>query len=186
MRDHRCKLDSSLPPIFCVVGYKDSGKTGVAVGLVRELRSRGYRVAAVKHGHGFRLDVPGTDSWRLQNEGGATPVVLTGPEGYAVMGNWASGAELGLAAVVRRYLPDVGVVVAEGFKEEAFPKIGVHRSGSGPERIYQPSRSGADSFLALVTDDADPRAPIPQLSPDDPSTPARLADLLEACEVLRP
>jgi molybdopterin-guanine dinucleotide biosynthesis protein A len=77
-----------LPPVICVIGFKDTGKTGVAVGLVEELKQRGHRVAAVKHGHRFRLDTPGTDSWRLRHDGGADPVLLAGPEGFALMGGW--------------------------------------------------------------------------------------------------
>lgn len=170
-----CGVD---PSIICVVGYKDSGKTGVAVALVRELRDRGHRVGAVKHGHGFRLDSPGTDSWRLRNEGGASPVLLTGPAGYALMGSWDPDPEPDLETLVRRHFQGMDVVVAEGFKKEGFPKIGVHRAGLHPESIYGPGDPGADTFVALVTDATDLEVPIPLFAPDDPETPGRLADLL--------
>jgi len=172
--------DQALPAIVCVVGYKDSGKTGVAVGLVNELRGRGYRVAAVKHGHGFRFDSVGTDSWRLRHEGGAMPVLLTGPSGYALMGDWESDAEPDLEILVRRYLRGTDIVVAEGFKEARFPKIGVQRTGLHPELAYDPDRCDADTFVALVTDASEPHAAVPRFSTHDPETPARLADLVES------
>lgn len=179
----RFGVDPSLPTIVCVVGYRDSGKTGVAVALVRELRGRGHRVAAVKHGHGFRLDSPGTDSWRLRNEGGASPVLLAGPAGYALIGSWDPGPEPGLEALVRRHLRGMDVVVAEGFKQEGFPKIGVHRAGLHPESVYDPRDPGADTFVALVTDATDLEVPIPRFALGDPETPRRLADLME-CHVM--
>ncbi|TET43267.1 molybdopterin-guanine dinucleotide biosynthesis protein B [Candidatus Aerophobetes bacterium] len=40
-----------------VIGYKGSGKTSLVVGLSRELKKRGYRVATVKHIHG-EIDLP--------------------------------------------------------------------------------------------------------------------------------
>jgi molybdopterin-guanine dinucleotide biosynthesis protein MobB len=168
-----------LPPVVCVVGFKDTGKTGVAVGLVQELRRRGHRVAAVKHGHRFRLDTPGTDSWRLRTEGQADPVVLAGPEGYAVMGSWGGGEEPGLDHLVQRYASEADVVVAEGFKRSRFPKIEVYRDGSHPATVFQPGTPGADLFLALVTDRELPGLPIRQFASGDPALPEALADLIE-------
>ena len=42
-----------LPPILCILGKKNSGKTGLTVRLAQELRRRGRRVMTVKHGHTF-------------------------------------------------------------------------------------------------------------------------------------
>jgi molybdopterin-guanine dinucleotide biosynthesis protein MobB len=39
------------PKIFGIAGWKNSGKTGLAVRLVTELTRRGYRVSTVKHAH---------------------------------------------------------------------------------------------------------------------------------------
>ena len=85
---------SALPPVVSVIGFKDSGKTSVAVGLVAALERRGRLVMVVKHGHGFDIDTPGTDSWRLRNEGRACRVVLAGPDDLVVMGEDALSFEL--------------------------------------------------------------------------------------------
>ena len=58
------------PPILCIVGKKNSGKTTLTVALAAELNRRGRKVMTVKSGHGFRLDEPGRDSWRHRHEGG--------------------------------------------------------------------------------------------------------------------
>ena len=44
-------------PIIGIVGWKNSGKTTLAVRLVEELTGRGLRIATVKHAHhALRLD----------------------------------------------------------------------------------------------------------------------------------
>jgi molybdopterin-guanine dinucleotide biosynthesis protein MobB len=172
-------LAGNLPPVVCVVGYKDTGKTGVAVRLIAELRVRGHRVGAVKHGHGFQLDTPGTDSWRLRHEGGADPVLLTGPEGFALMGHWEPEEEPALEKLIPACFPHAGIVVVEGFKSERFPKLEVHRRDAHPELIYRPGSTGAETFLGVVTDTPELVLPIPCFPLDAPDTPARLADLVE-------
>lgn len=175
-----------VPPTVLVVGFKDSGKTTVAVRLATELVARGHRVGSVKHGHRFRLDTPGTDSWRLANEGGADPVLLAGPEGFALMGGWPDG-EPRLRELLALHLAHVDVAVVEGYKDETFPGIEVHRAGSGEPLLCRRGR-GADTsrgprpFLAVVSDDPDSvDAPdgVPVLGRDAPDLASRLADRVE-------
>ena len=172
--------EGGLPPTVCVVGRKDSGKTGTVVALVAELAARGRRVMTAKHGHGFELDTEGTDSWRHRHEGGAARVALVGPDAMAVTGRWGPAGEPSLAEVVRRYLSDAEVVVAEGWKGGPEPKIEVHRSAAHPRSIYEGGPANADTFLAVVTDRPDVVLEIPVLDLGDPSLAARLAELVEA------
>ncbi len=54
-----------MPPIVSVVGKSKSGKTTLIEKLIQELKSRGYRVATIKHiPQGVSFDEPGKDSWR--------------------------------------------------------------------------------------------------------------------------
>jgi len=173
----------SLPPILCIVGYKDSGKTTVAVELVAELRRRGHEVAVVKHGHGFRLDTPGTDSWRLRHEGGADPVLLAGPEGFAMMGSWkgrgVDDGEPDLETLVRQHLSHAGVVIVEGYKGSSFPKVEVFRGNLHPEPFFQSGQEGAEGVVAVVTDEVELAAPVPVLPLSAEDLTVRLADLVE-------
>lgn len=174
------QAEDSCPPIVCIVGKKKSGKTTLAVKLVAELAARGRRVMTVKHGHGFELDSPGTDSWRHRHEGGARRVVLAGPEDVAVLGCWGPGGELALEQIVRRLLWDADIVVAEGYKRERLPKIEIYRRAVHAKPVYDPARAGeAGRYLAMVTDVPDLRAPCPVFDAADPALAARLADLLE-------
>lgn len=179
-RENGAERDGSTPPIVCVVGWKDSGKTGTVVALAAELVGRGHRVMTAKHGHGFALDTEGTDSWRHRHEAGAHRVALIGPEDGAVMGGWGPGGEPTLAEAVRRYLPDAGIVVAEGWKGGPEPKIEVHRSATGQEPIVMGGPPNAGSFLAVATDRPDLALDIPVLDLAAPDLAARLADIVEA------
>ena len=185
--ERRVAEDEVTVPVLCVVGFKDSGKTGVAVGLVRELRQRGLRVGAVKHGHGFRFDTPGTDSWRLREEGGADPVLLTGPEGYALMGGWGEGGELPLAALLTRHFAEVDLVVVEGFKGSGFPRVEVFRSSAHPEPFHQSVGTDPGYLLTMVTDDLRSEFHAPVVGLDDPRRSALLADrVMEALQLQVP
>lgn len=167
------------PFVVCVIGKKNSGKTTLTVALVAELVERGYRVMTVKHGHGFDLDSPGTDSWRHRHEGGASRVVMAGPRDLAVVGDWGPGGEPDLDVIVHRFLGDAEVVVAEGYKAAEAPKIEVFRRAVHAEPVYRFDHPLAESFLAIVTDVADFAAHVPVFSLDDPKLVVRLADLVE-------
>ena len=52
-----------MPPIVSVIGNSKSGKTTLIEKLVQELKSRGYRVATIKHTpQGVNFDEPGRDN----------------------------------------------------------------------------------------------------------------------------
>lgn len=179
-------------PAVSVFGYKDSGKTGVAVELVTELRRRGYRVGAVKHGHGFSLDTPGTDSWRLRHEGDAERVLLAGPEGFGLMGRWGPEGEAGVEELLRTHFVGKGmdVVVVEGYKSGPLPGVEVFRGDLHGEPFAARDEPRRGALLALVCDAAglaclearwtDRFLPPPErVSLDAPGRVARLADLVE-------
>lgn len=157
------ELPPPPPPLVGVVGWKDAGKTTVAVALVQALVARGLRVAAFKHGHHFQLDTPGTDSWRLRHDGGASSVLLAGPEGWGSFGDWGPAGEPAWATLVRRHASGADVVVAEGWKEAPVPRIEVRRPGAGEGRALP----GGDTLAVVDGDDI-----------RDPALGARLAGLV--------
>ena len=83
----------------------------------------------VKHGHSFDLDTPGTDSWRHRHEGEADRVVMASPEGLAVVGRWPE-EQMPLDGIVRMYLSDAEIVLAEGYKASRHSKVEVFRSAA--------------------------------------------------------
>jgi molybdopterin-guanine dinucleotide biosynthesis protein len=165
----RAFMDMSPLPIVSFVGKKKSGKTTVVLGVVGELRSRGYRVAVIKHDvHGFEIDVPDTDTYRFR-ELGAEVVGISSPDKYV----WQNSVpvEPGLLELVRMVREPVDLVITEGFKKEAAPKIEVSRRERSTELV-----SARDELIGIATDQGFPSYPVPQLTLDDFSG---LADLLE-------
>ena len=72
-------------PVVSIVGKSNSGKTTLLEKLIPELKRRGYRVATVKHDtHGFEVDQPGKDTWRLA-QAGADAVVISSSDKLALI-----------------------------------------------------------------------------------------------------
>ena len=129
-----------------VAAASNSGKTTLIEKVVRILKSRGLRVAVIKHASaGFDLDKPGKDSWRFQ-QAGADAVVLVGPERMALMKKIEREPA---PQEVEKMVPDADIIIHEGFKKSAVNKIEVFRHGVSGS---QPLCMGDASFLALVSD----------------------------------
>lgn len=170
---------SKIPPMVSIVGWKNSGKTSVAVGLVAALKKKGWRVMSLKHGHHHDIDTPGTDSWKLRHEGGAERVVLSGPEGFAVMGGWGPDIEMSLEQITSKYLFEADVVIVEGYKDSFIPKIEVWRPGNGDPLLYGSKDSQKDYYLAVVSDSRELDISIPVLHLENPDLFDCLVGLVE-------
>ena len=118
-----------MPPVISVVGHSNSGKTTLVEKLLAELRSRGYRVATVKHAQDIDLDRPGTDSWRHVAAGSEAMVLATSDRAVLIKPVRATPK---LDELVRLIGEDYDLVIAEGFKGESAPKIEVQRNQTGP------------------------------------------------------
>ncbi len=113
---------SSAPPLICIVGHSNTGKTTFLEKLIAEFKRRGYRVGAVKHHHGeFEIDHPGKDSWRFARAG-ADAVCISAPQKAAVIRRVER--ELALEDIIS-LLNGVDIVLAEGYKSTNRPRIEV-------------------------------------------------------------
>jgi len=171
-------MRAGTPPVICIIGRKNAGKTELTVALGAELNRRGYRVMTAKHGHGFQMDHPGKDSWRHRHEGGASRTVLASPSDFAVVGNWPR-TEMLLSELVARFLWDADIVLAEGFKAAPEPKVEVFRESSGSEPLYGREAEESSRTLAVVTDRPDHQLPIPIFDLNDEGLVSELADFVE-------
>ncbi|CAN7356379.1 molybdopterin-guanine dinucleotide biosynthesis protein B [Pararhizobium sp. LjRoot235] len=114
------------PKIFGIAGWKNSGKTGLAVRLVTELTRRGYRVSTVKHAHhDFDIDKVGADSFR-HREAGAHEVTIVSGTRYAIMHELRGAPEPSFPEILARLAP-CDIVLIEGYKREPIPKIEARR-----------------------------------------------------------
>ncbi len=110
-----------LIPTICVVGSKDSGKTTVAKEMIADLASRGLRVAAAKHSHhDFNMSEEGRDT-TLFRDAGAKDVFFISPGGTTSLRSFDSEEKLQVA--MARYAPWADILVAEGWRKSALPKV---------------------------------------------------------------
>ena len=108
-------------PVISFVGHSGSGKTTLLEGVVRELKQLGYRVAVVKHTpHGFDIDHPQKDSWRL-TQAGSDIVVLSSPERVSRVER--VGTELTLTQIEDLIGDKVDIVLVEGYKNNNRTKV---------------------------------------------------------------
>jgi molybdopterin-guanine dinucleotide biosynthesis protein MobB len=116
--------------LYGVVGWKNAGKTGLMERLVTEITGRGLSVSSVKHAHHtFDVDHPGKDSFR-HRAAGAREVILSSRNRVALMQELRGAPEPTLAQLLARLSP-VDLVLIEGYKRDAHPKIEAHRAATG-------------------------------------------------------
>lgn len=153
-----------------VVGASGSGKTTLIERIVPVLRARGLSVGTMKHAHhGYQPDKPGSDSAR-HAAAGASPVVVVGPDGYALHDK-ATVTQVG--ALIARHFEGADIVLAEGFSSVRGRKLLVHRRGVTSKPLAHPE----EVFLA-VTDE--PLGYPAETAPDDVDAVAStLAALVE-------
>lgn len=134
--------------IYGIVGWKDSGKTGLVERLVTEFCALGLRVSTIKHAHHlFEVDKPGKDSWR-HRKAGASEVLITSRRRWVLMRELGDAEEPGIDSLLAKLSP-VDLVLIEGFKREAHRKIECHRLETG-----QPLLARSDPGIRAVASDA--------------------------------
>lgn len=120
--------------VYGITGWKNSGKTGLVERLVTEIAARGLSVSTIKHAHhAFDVDQEGTDSWRHRHAG-AREVLLASGRRFALMHELRGAPEPALSDLLARLAP-VDLVLIEGYKREAHPKIEAHRAETGKALI---------------------------------------------------
>jgi molybdopterin-guanine dinucleotide biosynthesis adapter protein len=142
-------------PILVFSGPSGAGKTTLLERLVPALVARGLTVGALKHsGHAHALDRPGKDSARLR-EAGAVAVAVQGPAELAYFGPPVSGIR-----ALARLLPAVDLVLAEGFKGAATPRVEVHRA-----EIDRRFLCARDPRVVAVVGEIEPPRAVPWFTP---------------------
>jgi molybdopterin-guanine dinucleotide biosynthesis protein B len=133
-----------MTPLLSFVGKSGCGKTTLIEKVVAELKRRGYRIAVVKHhAHTTPIDGRGKDSWRFA-EAGASAVIVSSPVEVARFERITR--ELTLAEIANR-IEDVDLILTEGFKREAAPKIEVSRQELGTNLVAR-----VEELVAVASD----------------------------------
>ncbi len=148
--------------VFGIVGWSGSGKTTLIERLIPVLLGHGLTVSTIKHAHhGVDLDRPGKDSHR-HRAAGATEVMLASSCRWVLMREHRSNTEPRLDELLGRLAP-VDLVLVEGFKTAAVPKLEIWRREVGQPLLCPDDRS----IVALAGDLPVEPLPVPRLALDD-------------------
>lgn len=129
-------------PIVSFVAYSGTGKTTFLERLIPKLKARGLKIAIVKHdGHRFEIDHEGKDSDRF-TKAGADVTGLISSEKAVLMENRQTDPEEFL-----KKIDGVDLILTEGFKQGPWPKIMLHRKGTGKPMPLLP-----EECLAVISD----------------------------------
>jgi molybdopterin-guanine dinucleotide biosynthesis adapter protein len=163
--------------VIGITGWSGAGKTTLLAKLIPLLISAGNRVSTLKHAHhAFDIDVPGKDSY-LHRAAGATEVLVTSGQRYALMHELRGTDEPSLTQLLTMLSP-VDLVLVEGFKAEHHRKIEVFRVVNGRSELHPHD----PHFVAIATDAPQGSYRLPQAHLDDVAAIAAL--VLEHAEPL--
>lgn len=134
---------------FCAA-CSGTGKTTLLKKLIPLFRGSGLRVGLIKHAHhGFDLDQPGKDSYELRRAG-ADAVLVASSARWALMRETPEPQRCpGLFELLSRLGgEELELILVEGFKQEDFPKLELHRPSLGRPLLH-PEVPGV---VAVATD----------------------------------
>jgi molybdopterin-guanine dinucleotide biosynthesis adapter protein len=132
-------------------GYSGSGKTSLIEQVIPALTQRGLKVSVLKHAHhSFDIDQPGKDSFR-HREAGASEVMLVSAKRWVIMHEARGQAEPNMEEMLARF-EDCDLVLVEGYKFGALPKIEVFRGEFSQENKTQPMFKSDQQIVAIATD----------------------------------
>ena len=142
-----------------MAGWSGSGKTTLLTQLLPALIQRGVSVSTLKHAHhDFDIDQPGKDSHR-HRQAGATEVLVASDQRWALMHELRGAPEPSLEELLAHLSP-VDLVIVEGFKRAALPKLEIHRPSVGKPLMAIDDKT----IVAVASDVALPDLAIPCLA----------------------
>ncbi|EGR2180039.1 bifunctional molybdopterin-guanine dinucleotide biosynthesis adaptor protein MobB/molybdopterin molybdotransferase MoeA [Vibrio parahaemolyticus] len=150
-------------PIIGFAAYSGTGKTTLLEALLPKLTEAGLRIGMLKHAHhNFDVDKPGKDSYRLR-KAGASQMLIASRNRFALMTETPE-AEAEFEYLLTRFDEDkLDVVLVEGCKNIAFPKIELHREEVGKPWLYPHD----DNIIAIASDTAELDSELPQMNIND-------------------
>src|ERR1043166_8751431 len=128
--------------VIGIAGWSGAGKTTLLTRVIPRLTARGLRVSTVKHAHhAFDVDQPGKDS-HTHRMAGATEVLVSSANRWALVHELRGVAEPKLGDLLAKLAP-VDLVIVEGFKHGAHPKLEIYRAALGKPPLHPDDRHTA-------------------------------------------
>ncbi|MCK4864462.1 MAG: molybdopterin-guanine dinucleotide biosynthesis protein B [Gammaproteobacteria bacterium] len=138
-------------PLLGFSAYSGTGKTTLLSKILPILKSQGIRVAVLKHAHhNFDVDHPGKDSHTLRHAG-ASQMLIASSKRWALM---VETPEMTKDPTLNELLAhldqsQLDIILVEGFKDEPFSKIELHRPSLGKPFLHTDDKN----IIALATDE---------------------------------
>lgn len=125
-------------PVLGFCAYSGTGKTTLLKKLIPELNRRGITLGVIKHAHhNFDVDIPGKDSFEMR-KAGAKQVLVASHVRWALMTEDECEGDPQLPHLLNQIEADkLDIVLVEGFKKLALPKIELHRQAHGKPFIHE-------------------------------------------------
>lgn len=152
-------------PLLGFAAYSGTGKTTLLEALLPKLTAAGLRIGLLKHAHhDFDVDKQGKDSYRLR-KAGASQMLIASRNRHALMTE-TPDAEAEFDYLMTRFDAEkLDVILVEGCKNIAFPKIELHRAEVGKPWLYPHD----ENIIAIAADETLETA-LPQMNINDLDT----------------
>ncbi|CAH6812141.1 bifunctional molybdopterin-guanine dinucleotide biosynthesis adaptor protein MobB/molybdopterin molybdotransferase MoeA [Vibrio chagasii] len=149
-------------PLLGFAAYSGTGKTTVLEALLPLLTNAGLKVGVLKHAHhDFDVDKPGKDSYRLR-KAGANQMLISSRNRHVMMTETPE-AEADFDYLLTRFDTNtLDLILVEGCKNIAFPKIELHRDEVGKPWLYP----NDDNIIAIAAD-SKVESDLPQMAISD-------------------
>ncbi|MEZ9232727.1 bifunctional molybdopterin-guanine dinucleotide biosynthesis adaptor protein MobB/molybdopterin molybdotransferase MoeA [Vibrio amylolyticus] len=149
-------------PLLGFAAYSGTGKTTLLEALLPKLVEAGIRVGVLKHAHhDFDVDKPGKDSHRLR-KAGASQMLISSRNRHALMTETPESEAEFDYLLTRFDAAKLDLILVEGCKNIAFPKIELHREEVGKPWLYP-----HDNNIVAIAADTKVDSPLPQININD-------------------
>lgn len=154
-------------PVCGFVAFSGTGKTTLLEKVIPLLKAKGIRIGLIKHAHhDFDIDYEGKDSYRLRKAGAKQTLVASAKRWALINEEEAEKQDPDLNELIGQLSQDeLDIILVEGFKYVAFPRIELHRSSLKKPLLFPDD----NSIIAIACDGQLEQTPgIPELDINKP------------------
>lgn len=147
-------------PLLGFAAFSGTGKTTLLEQLIPCLTKQGLSIAMVKHSHhDIEMDKAGKDSYRLR-KAGACQLLLAGTTRSILFNEYGAKQDKKLIDQLNLLsLNELDLVLVEGYRDEIFNKIELHRVGLNKPLLFKTDQS----TIAVACDESIDTGSLPLL-----------------------
>lgn len=151
-------------PLLGFAAFSGTGKTTLLEQLIPSLSKLGFNIAVVKHSHhDIEMDKPGKDSYRLR-KAGVSQLLLAGTTRSILFNEYDIQQDKKLIEQLNLLsLKGLDLVLVEGYRDEAFAKIELHRGELNKALLFKTDQS----IIAVACDQKIETGSLPLLDLND-------------------